>query len=85
MAVIGLVGKDMASDQAGELRDGGLVIAGVAAGQDEAHRSAERIDGDVPFGCQSTSGAPQSLVATAPFCPVAAWAWARTIKLSIIR
>lgn len=85
MAVIGLVGEDVGGIEAGQQRDGRSGIAGIAAGQDEADGAAERIDRDVPLGGQSASGAPQSLVADPPFWPVAAWAWARTIELSIIR
>ena len=85
MAVIGLVGEDVGRIEASQQGDSRSGIAGVAAGQDEADGSAERIERDVPLGGQSTSGAPQSLVAGPPFWPVAAWAWARTIELSIIR
>jgi hypothetical protein len=85
MAVIGLVGEDVGGIEAGQQRDGRPGVTGIAAGQDEADGTAERIDRDVPLGGQSASGAPQSLVAGPPFWPVAAWAWARTIELSIIR
>lgn len=85
VAVIGFIGEDMDGIEAGQERDGRSGIAGVAASQDEADGSPERIDRDVPLGRQSASGAPQSLVASPPFWPVAAWAWARTIELSIIR
>lgn len=85
MAVIGLVGEDMGRIEAGQQRDGRSGIAGIAACQEEADGAAECVDRDVPFGGQSASGAPQSLIASPPFWPVAAWAWARTIELSIIR
>ena len=67
VAVIGLVGDDVLRRQAGHQRDGAVMIAGIAAGQDEAHGAAEAVDGNVPFAGQSASGAPQSLVATPPF------------------
>lgn len=67
VAVISLVDEDMASVETGQQRDRELGIADMAAGQDEAHRSSEGIDRDMPFGGQSSSGAPQSLVAEPPF------------------
>ena len=72
VTVIGLVGEDMGRIEPGEQRDCGSGVAGVAAGQDEADGPAERIDRDMPFGRQSASGAPQSLIARPPFWPVAA-------------
>lgn len=74
VGIISLVGDDVVSLEAGEQRDGQPGIAGIAAGQDEPDRAAERIDRDMPLGRQSASGAPQSLVADPPFWPVAAWA-----------
>lgn len=67
VAVIGFVGDDMTRWKAGQQGDCGVVIAGIATGQDEAHRTAEAIDRNVPFAGQSASGAPQSLIATPPF------------------
>ena len=67
MAVISLVGDDMLGRKAGHQRDGGVVIAGIATGQDEAHRAAKAVDRNVPLAGQPSSGAPQSLIATPPF------------------
>lgn len=49
VGIVSLVGKDMTSWQVGQQRDAELGIAGIAAGQDEAHRATERIDRDVPL------------------------------------
>ena len=85
VAVIGLVGDDAGGGEAGDERGSVAGIGGLPASEDEAQRAAVRIDGDVPLAGQSPSGTPQSLVADPPFWPVAAWAWARTMALSIIR
>jgi hypothetical protein len=62
----------MTRRQAGEQGDSGAGIAGVAAGENEAHRPTKAVDRDVPLARQSTSGAPQSLVTDPPFWPVEA-------------
>lgn len=67
VGVVGFVGDDMAGRKSGKQRDAQLWIAGVAASEDEAHWPAEGVDRDMPFGSQSSSGAPQSLVAEPPF------------------
>lgn len=85
VGIVGFVSDDIIGLETGQQRDRQPCIADVAPGQNKAHGTAERIDRDVPLGGQSASGAPQSLVAEPPFWPVAAWAWARTIELSIIR
>lgn len=72
VAVIGSVCDDVMCGEAGKQRDGRAVVAGIAAGQNEAYRSAKSVDRDVPLAGQSASGAPQSLVADPPFWPVAA-------------
>lgn len=72
MAIVSLVGKNVACGKASEQRDAELGIAGIAAGQDKTHRATEGIDRDVPLAGQSASGAPQSLIADPPFWPVAA-------------
>lgn len=72
MTVIGAVGDDMACGQTAQERDSRTVVTGITTGQDEAHWPTERIDCNVPLAGQSTSGAPQSLVADPPFWPVAA-------------
>lgn len=74
VGVVGFVGQNVTRIETCQQRDSQLGIAGIAAGQNEAYRAAERIDRDVPLGGQSSSGAPQSLVARPPFWPVAAWA-----------
>lgn len=55
-------------------------IATLAGGENEPERPAAPIDGHVDFGCQSSSGASQSLVPPfwPPPFPVAACWWART-------
>jgi len=63
MAVIGFVGDNMNGIEAAQQRDGGPRVASVAAGENKADGTAERVDRDVPLGGQSPSGAPQSLVA----------------------
>lgn len=85
MGVIGLVGDDVPGPHAGDESKGMGGVIGLAAREDEAQGPAKSIDRDMPFAGQSTSGTPQSLVFDPPFWPVAAWAWARTIALSIIR
>lgn len=67
VAIIGFVGNDMPRWQASHQWDRRIVIAGIAAGQDEAHGAAQAIDRDMPFAGQTSSRAPQSLVATPPF------------------
>lgn len=74
MGVIGLVGDDVVGPEAVDEGQGMGGVAGLAAGQQEADRPAQRVDGNVPFAAQSASGTPQSLVFAPPFCPVAAWA-----------
>lgn len=67
VAVVGLVGDDVASGEAVEQRERVGGVVGLAAGEQEADRSAEAVDRQVPLARQTSSGAPQSLVATAPF------------------
>jgi hypothetical protein len=74
VGVVSLVSDDVACLEPCQQGNAKLGIAGIAASEDEAHRPTERIDCDVPLGGQSSSGAPQSLVARPPFWPVAAWA-----------
>lgn len=85
VGVIGLVGDDVPWPQAGDERKSVGGVIGLPSCEDEADRPAERVDRDMPLARQSASGTPQSLVFDPPFWPVAAWAWARTIALSIIR
>lgn len=47
-------------------------IATLAGGQDEFQRAAQRVDGDVDLGRQTTSGTPQSLLPPFEPLPVAA-------------
>lgn len=74
MAVIGLVGDEVAGGEAGDQRQGVGGVIGLAAGEAEADRPAEAVNRDVPFAGQSSSGTPQSLILDPPFWPVAAWA-----------
>ena len=74
VAVIGFVGDEVAGGEAGDERQGIGGVIGLAAGEDEADRPAEAVDGDMPLAGQSSSGTPQSLVFDPPFWPVAAWA-----------
>ena len=66
-SIIGFIRDDMAGLEADDQRDGEAGIAGVAAGENEAHWPAEAVDGDVPLAGQSAWGAPQSLIAAPPF------------------
>lgn len=85
VSVIGLVGDDVSRGEADEQRQRMVGIVGLSTGQEETNWPAKRVDGDVPLAGQSPSGTPQSLVFDPPFWPVAAWACARTMALSIIR
>src|SRR5687768_3548169 len=85
VGVIGFVGDHMPGAQAFEQRESLGGVVDLTTGEEEAQRSSERVHGEVPLAGQSSSGTPQSLVFDPPFWPVAAWAWARTIALSIIR
>jgi hypothetical protein len=67
VSVIGLVGDDVPWPQAGNERERMGGVTGLAAGEDEADRPAQRVDRDVPLARQSASGAPQSLVFAPPF------------------
>ncbi len=72
IAVICLVGEDVAGIKTRQERDGELWIAGIATSQNEAHRAAKTINRDMPFTCQPALRAPESLIADPHFCPVAA-------------
>ena len=74
MSVIGFVGDDTGSGEAGDQGERMSGIAGLPWGQQEADRTAERVDGNMPLAGQPSSGTPQSLVLDPPFWPVAAWA-----------
>ena len=72
VGVIGFVGDDVGGGEAGEQRESLSGVVNLAAGEDEAQRSTEAVDGDMPLAGQSSSGTPQSLVFDPPFWPVAA-------------
>jgi hypothetical protein len=74
VGVIGFVGDYVPGAQALEQRESLGGVVDLTAGEEEAQRPAERVDGDVPLAGQSSSGTPQSLVPDPPFWPVAAWA-----------
>jgi len=67
VAVICLVGDEVPGPEALDEGEGVGCVAGLAAGEDEADRPAQRVDRDVPLARQSASGAPQSLVFAPPF------------------
>jgi hypothetical protein len=69
-----------AGQQCGRLRD----VVALSAGQHAPQWTTASIHRQMVLGGQSASGAPHSRF-VAPFLPVTAWAWARTIGLSIIR
>ena len=74
MRIISLVGDDVGGGEAGDEGEGMGGVAGLTAGENEAQRSSEAVDRNVPLAGQSSSGTPQSLVLDPPFWPVAAWA-----------
>ena len=67
VSIVGLVGDEVSWPEAMDEGEGMGGIAGLAAGQEEADRPAQRVDRDMPLAGQSTSGTPQSLVFAAPF------------------
>ena len=67
MGVISAVGDDIAGPEAGDQGERMGGIMGLAAGEEEADRPAQRVDRDVPLARQSASGTPQSLVFAPPF------------------
>jgi len=81
IAVIGLVGEDVARRQALEQGGRGGDVALLARRNHDPQRSAARIDDEVDLGRQSSSGTPQRLIARPPFPPAACW-WARTRVVS---
>lgn len=84
VAVIAPVGDHLASGLSVEQGMSLGEIVGLTWREDEAQRSAKRIGQQMDFGCQSSSGTPQSLIFGPPF-PVAACWWARTRLVSSIR
>ena len=74
MGVVGLVGDNVGGGEARDQRQGMVGIIGLTAGENEAQRPSEPVDGDMPLAGQSSSGTPQSLILDPPFWPVAAWA-----------
>lgn len=71
VAVIGLVGEDVARRYAREQFRGGGDVALLAWRDDDPQRSAARIDEQMDLGGQSSSGTPQRLVPRPPFPPAA--------------
>ena len=71
IAVIGLVGKDVASAKAVEKSRCLWGVPGLAWGQEDPQRPAQAVGQKVDLGGQSSSGTPQSLILVPPF-PVAA-------------
>jgi hypothetical protein len=62
VAVIAPVGNHLASGLSVEQSMSLGEIAGLTWREDEAQRSAKRIGQQMDFGCQSSSGTPQSLI-----------------------
>ena len=83
VAVIAPVGDHLASGLSVEQGMSLGEIVGLTWREDEAQRSAKRIGQQMDFGCQSSSGTPQRLVARPPFPPAACW-WARIRVVSSI-
>lgn len=84
IGVIGLVGQDVGRGQARDQgRSLGDVVA-LAAGEDEADRVSQGIDGDVQLAGQPASAAANGAIFRPPFLAVACWC-ARTMVESIIR
>ena len=73
VAVVRLVSQNMvwpkAVQKGGSLRH----VAGLSGRQDDSHRPALGIGGEVYLGGQSASGAPQSLISAPPFPVAACW------------
>lgn len=74
VCVIGFVGDEVAGDETRDQRQSVGGVIGLTASEEEADRSTETVDRDVPLAGQASSGTPQSLVLGPPFWPVAAWA-----------
>jgi len=71
VGVVSGIGQHMAGPKPLHQRQGFGRIAGLSGREDRAERTTESVTGGVDFGCQSSSGTPQSLVPVPPF-PVAA-------------
>src|SRR6185436_13127623 len=84
IAVVTSVGNDSASGFSFEQGMRLCEIVCLTGRENEPERPAERIGQQMDFGCQSSSGAPQSLIFGPPF-PVAACWCARTRLVSSIR
>ena len=67
MGVIGLVGDEVLWSQAGDEGERVNSVMGLASREQEADRTAQCVDRDMPFAGQSASGTPQSLVFAPPF------------------
>jgi len=84
VGVVGLVGQDVACRQALDERLGLGDVVALAAGEEEAHRIAERVDGDMELAGQPAPAAADGAIFRPPFLPVACWC-ARTMVESMIR
>ncbi len=84
IGIVGLVGQDVACPQTVDERPGLGDVVAFAAGEEEAHRVAERVDGDMELAGQPAPAAANGAIFRPPFLPVACWC-ARTMVESMIR
>ena len=71
IGIVGGVGDHDISSQAIDKRGGLRCIARLATGQNEANRTAQAAYGQMDFGRQAAARAPDCLIVSPPFAPLA--------------
>src|SRR5258708_7416237 len=84
VGVIGGVGHDDLGGKAVGQGAGLWGIAFLAGREDEPHRASQTTDSQMDLGAQATARAPDGLILSPLFAPLACW-WARTMVESTIR
>ena len=71
IGVIGRVGEEILTRQAGDQPFGLGDVANLTAGEDETQRIAQAIDGDVDLARQAAARTSDGLILSPPFAPAA--------------
>ena len=71
IGVVGLVGDEVLTRGVGDQPVGLGDVVRLAAGEDEAQRITQSVDGDVDFACQAAARASDGLILSPPFAPAA--------------
>src|SRR5487761_2387765 len=85
VAVITLVGQHqlwVGDGHVDQVIDG-LVVGGLAAGENEAERASLTVGAGVDFARKAAAASTKAFLRSPPFAP-AAWLWPRTVVLSIM-